>query len=663
MPSTYTLNNGIELVATGEQSGTWGDTTNTNFTLLDTSLDGQVTVTLGATGSSGSPNALPVSDGATSNGRNRLIIFADSGDLGGTAFVQLTPNDAEKIIYVRNNLSGSRSILLFQGTYNASNDYEVPAGTTAVVFFNGAGSGAVAANVFNNAHFDAMNVVGGVTITVDDNSTILNLVSTDTDANNAPKLDLTRNSASPAANDYLGQIRFMGEDAADNSLSYVSMFAQLLDPTDGGEDGSFELDVRLAGSNRSRMISNATETVFNDDSQDINFRIESDTKPNAFSLNGATGSVGFNVLDGDVTSDGTAARTYVGIIGTGNRGRLNIGSTAVNGADSGVISFVNGANELGNINMETNSGVQNAGKMYISSTDLLTINSAGGVVFNDNSANVDFRIESNGNANMFLVDASANTIGIGTTQMNVVGNNEAGINLLSDGMVGISRAGLPLKINRTAEGGMIELYEAGTSRGQIDIESDRILVRSVGDASGIRFDASGLTPFKNGSAADGTVDLGFASGRFRDVFISGGLLVGGTTSANALDDYEEGTFTPSWDGYSHSGSAGRYTKIGNTVIVHTQLVTGTSADFSGVGITNLPFTAANVSGQGSGFCWCDTAQNLYTNITCTRITQNTTTCILNLVNNGGFTAMEYVGRTPQLGASATFEWTLIYQAA
>jgi hypothetical protein len=115
-----------------------------------------VSVTLAATGSSGSPNTLPISDGSSSNGRNRLVIFGDGGDLGGTVYVQLTPNDAEKIVYVRNSLSGSRSILLFQGTYNASNDYEVPAGTTAVVFFNGAGTGAVAANVFNNAFFDGI---------------------------------------------------------------------------------------------------------------------------------------------------------------------------------------------------------------------------------------------------------------------------------------------------------------------------------------------------------------------------------------------------------------------------------------------------------------------------------------------------------------------------
>jgi len=163
MPSTYTLNNGIELIGTGEQSGTWGDTTNTNLELLDTALDGQVTVTLSSTGSGGSPNTLPISDGSSSNGRNRLVVFNDGSDIGGTVYVQLTPNDAEKIIYVRNSLSGSRSILLFQGTYNASNDYEIPAGTTAIVFFNGGGTGAVAANVFNNAYFDGLRL-GSVSV-------------------------------------------------------------------------------------------------------------------------------------------------------------------------------------------------------------------------------------------------------------------------------------------------------------------------------------------------------------------------------------------------------------------------------------------------------------------------------------------------------------------
>ena len=164
MPSTYTLNNGIELIGRGEQSAIWGDTTNANLELLDAALDGQVSVTLSTAGSTRSPNTLPVLNGESSNGRNRLVIFNDGGDLGDTAYVQLIPNDAEKIIYVRNSLSGSRSILLFQGTYNASNDYEIPAGTTSVIFFNGAGNGAVAANVFNNAYFDSL-LLGSVSVT------------------------------------------------------------------------------------------------------------------------------------------------------------------------------------------------------------------------------------------------------------------------------------------------------------------------------------------------------------------------------------------------------------------------------------------------------------------------------------------------------------------
>ncbi len=263
MPSTYTLNNGIELIGTGEQSGTWGDTTNTNFELLDTSLDGQVSVTLSATGSGGSPNTLPISDGSSSNGRNRLVIFGDSADIGGTVYVQLTPNDAEKIIYVRNNLSGSRSILLFQGTYNASNDYEVPAGTTAVVFFNGAGTGAVAANVFNNAHFDALNIVGaaavGTTLTV---GTSLNISSSTTvdgvlDEDNMASNSATKLSTQQSIKAYV-----------DSQVGTVDTLAEILanGNTTGGTDLSVSTgdDIRFADSSKIIMGASNDLQIYHD---------------------------------------------------------------------------------------------------------------------------------------------------------------------------------------------------------------------------------------------------------------------------------------------------------------------------------------------------------------------------------------------------------------
>ena len=160
MPSTYTTNLGIEKIGTGEQSGSWGNTTNTNFDLIDQAVNGVQQVTLSAAGTSGSPNALPITDGAASDGRNKFIEFVDGGDLGGTAYVQLTPNDAEKIVHIRNSLSGSRSIIIFQGTYNSSNDFIVANGADVLLKFDGAGASATVTDVNNSLYVNNLTVGG-----------------------------------------------------------------------------------------------------------------------------------------------------------------------------------------------------------------------------------------------------------------------------------------------------------------------------------------------------------------------------------------------------------------------------------------------------------------------------------------------------------------------
>lgn len=165
MPSTYTTNLGIEKIATGEQSGVWGATTNTNLDILDQAVNGIVSVTLASAGTSGSPNTLPVTSGALSDGRNKFIEFVDGGDLGATAYVQLTPNDAEKVVFMRNSLSGSRSVIVFQGTYNASNDFEIPAGKDVVLKFDGAGASATVTNVFNSLRAEGVSLASGTTVT------------------------------------------------------------------------------------------------------------------------------------------------------------------------------------------------------------------------------------------------------------------------------------------------------------------------------------------------------------------------------------------------------------------------------------------------------------------------------------------------------------------
>lgn len=177
MPSTYTTNLGLEKPATGEKSGTWGDSVNVTSDLIDQAIDGIISITLGATGSTGSPNTLPITDGTVSNGRNKFIEFVDGGDLGGTAYVQLTPNDAEKIVFIRNSLTASRSIIVFQGTYSASNDFEITNGSDVLLKFNGAGGSATVTDVFANLDVTALTTgsVNKVTVTAPASSATLTI--------------------------------------------------------------------------------------------------------------------------------------------------------------------------------------------------------------------------------------------------------------------------------------------------------------------------------------------------------------------------------------------------------------------------------------------------------------------------------------------------------
>jgi len=246
----------------------------------------------------------------------------------------------------------------------------------------------------------------------------------------------------------------------------------------------------------------------------------------------------------------------------------------------------------------------------------------------------------------------------------------AGTALYPSGQIYNTASGThPLVVTRKTNDGAIALFYKDTNEvGRIGTVSNTVGIHGAGsgdDAVGLLFVESGsgqrIVPCQeNFTSNNGIVNLGWSTNRFKDAYLSGGVYLGGTGSANKLDDYEEGTFTPQWDGYAPANSQGRYTKIGNQVIVHAHLVTNTAADYSGVRINNLPFTSSNVAGVGAGMTWCDNTY-FYDFVTHTRVYPASTQCILNLVHNGSLQAMEYVGRTPQIGGSGTFRWTIIYQ--
>ena len=130
MASTYTTNTGIEKPGSGEQSGTWGDTTNTNFDIIDRALNGVGAITL-----SGTTHTLTTSDGSLSDGQFKVLVLG--GSPSGTNTITISPNDQDKLYLVKN---GSGHTATF--TQGRGGNVSILNGDLAWIFADGAGSGA-----------------------------------------------------------------------------------------------------------------------------------------------------------------------------------------------------------------------------------------------------------------------------------------------------------------------------------------------------------------------------------------------------------------------------------------------------------------------------------------------------------------------------------------
>ena len=128
--ATYTTNGGITKIATGDESGTWGNTTNLNFDILDRLTNGVGSITL-----SGTTHTLTTSDGALSDGQYRVLVL--SGSPSGTNTITVAPNDSQKFYVVKNN--SGQSAIFSQGS---GANVTVANGNTAFIYCDGAGSGA-----------------------------------------------------------------------------------------------------------------------------------------------------------------------------------------------------------------------------------------------------------------------------------------------------------------------------------------------------------------------------------------------------------------------------------------------------------------------------------------------------------------------------------------
>ena len=198
-------------------------------------------------------------------------------------------------------------------------------------------------------------------------------------------------------------------------------------------------------------------------------------------------------------------------------------------------------------------------------------------------------------AERMRIDSSGHLM-VGTTaQEPSVSNDDSGFSVRPVGTASISRTGGPtIDLNRKASDGLIAVFRKdGTEVGSVGTQGSRLSIGS-GDVN-LNFNASAnsMYPISDptaGTLSSGIVDLGAALATFKDLYLSGGVYLGGTGSANKLDDYETGSWTPALNSGSLNIASAKYTKVGRLVTLNLDASVATGG---GSQITNAPFTAGN----------------------------------------------------------------------
>jgi hypothetical protein len=190
----------------------------------------------------------------------------------------------------------------------------------------------------------------------------------------------------------------------------------------------------------------------------------------------------------------------------------------------------------------------------------------------------------------------------------------------------------------------------------LNLATNNVQVASIQSATG----TPAITFAANGQMTLANTPLQLTGGQIK---FPGTQIASG--DGNCLDDYEEGTWTPtisytSSDGdLSYATQVGRYTKVGNLVTITGQVVFSETTASGSVRIASLPFTSVNASNyRSSGGVFFDNMAGI-TNAGYGRIAENSTLFVMTYADSGGQSGLT----ATQTAASATIQFSITYEAA
>ena len=137
--ATYVNDLRLKEIATGDESGTWGTSTNTNLELIAEAFSfGTEAITTNA-----DTHTTTIADGSTDPGRSIYLKY--TGTLDSDCTITIGPNTVSKLWFIENGTSGSQNIIISQGS---GANVTVPAGEVKAIYSDGAGSGAAMVDAF-----------------------------------------------------------------------------------------------------------------------------------------------------------------------------------------------------------------------------------------------------------------------------------------------------------------------------------------------------------------------------------------------------------------------------------------------------------------------------------------------------------------------------------